>query len=238
MKKFFRRKIINLLRFFISILITKKGKDLTKDAIILGRGVELEDYYKNFNKLNMVKNVFTINFKKEDIGENLISLRNKNIFPVLNIEEPVMSILQIIKLNISECFIARTKDQIIELKNKRNFNANLYGKVNLFEGQKVKEFFDKKISTSGLLTVIFLTKVIGVKNIFIFGFDFYQEGMYKISDINNFDSIESIKIHKENGKKSLMDFKKFIIENPHINFYFPKKTKININTRNFKLLDF
>ncbi len=238
MKKYIRGKIINLLRFLISIVITKKDIDFTKDAIILGRGVDLVDYYENYDQLKNIKNVFTINFKKNDIGENLVSLKNKNIFPVLNIEEPVMSILQIIKLNISECFIARTKDQIIELKNKRNFNANLYGKVNLFEGKEVKEFFDKKISTSGLLTVIFLTKIIGVKNIFIFGFDFYQEGMYKISDINNFETIESIKIHKENGKKSLIDFKKFIIENSHVNFYFPKKTKINVNARNFKLLDF
>ena len=101
MIKFLRKYLITFIRILISIFVNNRSSigDID-DLIILGRGSSLVDYYKNFNQLDNIKNIATINFTKKDIGNNIKSLENKNIIPVINIEEPVISLFQIVKLTL------------------------------------------------------------------------------------------------------------------------------------------
>ena len=119
------------------------------------------------------------------------------------------------------CFISRTLDQKEETEKKRNYKGSLYGKVNYFTGQIVKDFYDKKISGSGLLAVIYCVKILKIKNIYLFGFDFYQQGMHNVSLIDNFKTEESIKVHLDDGKRSKIDFENFIESNSETNIDFP-----------------
>ena len=101
MIKFLRKYLITFIRILISIFIPNRNSvNDIDDLIILGRGSSLVDYYKNFNQLSNVKNIAIINFTKKDIGNNIKSLENRNVIPVINIEEPVISLFQIIKLKI------------------------------------------------------------------------------------------------------------------------------------------
>jgi hypothetical protein len=238
MKKTIRKILIYFLRFLMSLFISKKKILLSKDLIILGRGMSLNSYFNNYKKLNKIENVLTVNFTKKDVDYKVNSLRNKNIIPLVNIEEPIMSLFHIVKLNISMCFISRTLDQKEETEKRRNYKGSLYGKVNYFTGQIVKDFYDKKISGSGLLAVVYFVKILKVKNIYLFGFDFYQQGMHNISLIDNFKTEESIKVHLDDGKKSKIDFENFIENNKETNFFFPKNTNISVKSSNFYLLDF
>ena len=238
MKKTIRKILIYFLRFLMSLFISKKKILLSKDLIILGRGMSLNSYFNNYKKLNKIENVLTVNFTKKDVDYKVNSLRNKNIIPLVNIEEPIMSLFHIVKLNISMCFISRTLDQKEETEKRRNYKGSLYGKVNYFTGQIVKDFYDKKISGSGLLAVVYFVKILKVKNIYLFGFDFYQQGMHNISLIDNFKTKESIEVHLDDGKKSKIDFENFIENNKETNFFFPKNTNISVKSSNFYLLDF
>ena len=238
MKKTIRKILIYFLRFLMSLFISKKKILLSKDLIILGRGMSLNCYFNNYKKLNKIENVLTVNFTKKDVDYKVNSLRNKNIIPLVNIEEPIMSLFHIVKLNISMCFISRTLDQKEETEKRRNYKGSLYGKVNYFTGQIVKDFYDKKISGSGLLAVVYFVKILKVKNIYLFGFDFYQQGMHNISLIDNFKTKESIEVHLDDGKKSKIDFENFIENNKETNFFFPKNTNISVKSSNFYLLDF
>ncbi len=237
-KRYLRKLTIILIRQFIKLFITKKEFSLSEDLIVLGRGKTLNSYFDNFEKLKNINNLLTVNFTKRDMSKNIDSLTTKNVIPIINIEEGVMPLLKIIKFNISQCFIARTSDQKEETEKRRNFKGLLYGKVNYFSGKMVKDFYDKKISGSGLLAVIYFVNVIKVKNIYIFGFDFYQQGMHNLSMIDNFKTEESIKVHIEDGKKSIKDFENFIENNKETNFFFPKNTNISVKSSNFNLLDF
>lgn len=237
-KNYFRKTIIILLRKIISFFITKKEFSLQDDLIVLGRGQSLNNYFKNFEKLKHIKNILIVNFTKRDIDKNIGSILGKNVIPIINIEEPIIPLLKIIKLNISSCFIVRTEDQKEKTEKRRNFKGLLYGKVNYFTGKLVKNFYDKKISGSGLLAVVYFVNVMKVKNIYIFGFDFYQQGMHNLSMINNFKTKESIRIHLEDGKKSIKDFENFIENSKETKFFFPKNTNISVKSINFSLLDF
>ena len=238
MKKTIRKILIYFLRFLMSLFISKKKILLSKDLIILGRGMSLNSYFNNYKKLNKIENVLTVNFTKKDVDYKVNSLRNKNIIPLVNIEEPIMSLFHIVKLNISMCFISRTLDQKEETEKRRNYKGSLYGKVNYFTGQIVKDFYDKKISGSGLLAVVYFVKILKVKNIYLFGFDFYQQGMHNISLIDNFKTKESIEVHLDDGKKSKIDFENFIENNKETNFFFTKNTNLSVKSSNFYLLDF
>ncbi len=237
-KQHLRKFIICTIRKFITFFISKKELSLSDDLIILGRGKSLNTYFENYDKLKKINNLLIVNFTKEDIGNNINSLKNKNIIPIINIEEPIIPILNIIKLNISLCFIARTEDQKKDTEKRRNFKGLIYGKVNYFTGKIVKDFYDKKISGSGLLAAIYFVNILRVKNVYIFGFDFYQRGMHNISMIDNFKTEENIKVHVEDGKKSIRNFENFIENSPETNFFLPKDTNISVKSTNFHLLDF
>ncbi len=238
MIKFLRKYLITFIRILISIFIPNRNSvNDIDDLIILGRGSSLVDYYKNFNQLSNVKNIAIINFTKKDIGNNIKSLENRNVIPVINIEEPVISLFQIIKLKIKNCYITRMENQKLTSKLNRNYKGVLYGKLNYFRGDIVNTFYEKQVG-SGFLAVVFFSKILKVKNIYLFGFDFYQIGMHNVSLIENFGSEKSIILHKRNGKKNLIEFEKFITNTPDTNFYFPKDTNISVNSSNFKLLDF
>ena len=81
-------------------------------------------------------------------------------------------------------------------------------------------------------------KILKIKNIYLFGFDFYQQGMHNVSLIDNFKTEESIKVHLDDGKRSKIDFENFIESNSETNFFFPKDTNISVKSSNFYLLDF
>lgn len=237
-KKYLRKKIIILLRKIISLFINKKEFSMQDDLIVLGRGKSLNNYFQNFEKLKHIKNVLIVNFTKQDIDEHFNSILDKNVIPIINIEEPIIPLWKIIKLNISSCFIARTEDQKEKTEKRRNFKGLLYGKVNYFTGKIVKDFYDKVITGSGFLAVVYFVNVLKVKNIYIFGFDFYQQGMHNVSMIDNFKTEESMKLHQEDGKKVIKDFENFIKNNKESNFFFPKNTNISVKSSNFHLLDF
>ena len=237
-KKYLRKLTIILIRNFIKLFISKKELSLSEDLIVLGRGKTLNNYFDNYEKLKNINNLITVNFTKRDLGKNIDSLTNKNVIPIINIEEGVIPLLKIIKLNISQCFITRTLDQKEETEKRRNFKGLLYGKVNYFTGKMVKDYYDKIITGSGFLAVVYFVNVLKVKNIYIFGFDFYQQGMHNVSMIDNFKTEESLNIHQEHGKKVIRDFENFIKNSKETNFFFPKNTNISVKSSNFHLLDF
>lgn len=237
-KKKIRIVILKFLRIIISFFIEKKNSKLSDEIIVLGRGISLNSYYKNFYKLKNVKDVLIINFEKRDFGKNLNSLINKNVVPVVNLDEVIISIYQIIKLSITSSFIARLESQKTETELKRqSYKSILYGELRYFEDY---QFIDPDLLNrgAGFLTVVYLTLVLKVKNIYIFGFDFYQMGMHNISLLENFGSKSNMIAHQDHGKENLIKFQNFIIQNPQTNFYLPKETNIRVNAKNFFTLDY
>jgi hypothetical protein len=146
-----------------------------------------------------------------------------------------LPIIDIIKLNISECYFVRLHDDMEKIKNKRNFKSLLYGKVNNFYGERMRSFFDEKTG-AGYVSIVFFSQVIKVKNIYLFGFDFYQEGMHNVSMVENFKTKKIMNHHIRKGKKILKKFQKFMVKNQSTNFFLPKNSILKTDARNIKIL--
>lgn len=239
-KKFFRYCIFTSIGILIH-LFKKKVKKISKSKIIiLGRGRTLKYYYENYTKFKNIKDIVLVNFSSEDIGNYFYTLKGKRVHIVMNIVEEVISIFQIMFLNFGKVFIARFKKNDVANKNyglvRKDSKANLYGQVNFFCDRNIIPFDNKKMG-AGFLTIVYFVLKFKIKNVYLFGFDFYQEGLkFNFYNRNDFKNKKQALQHSISGKKNIKLFHKFIKTNKKTTFFYPEKNSVYKKISNFKLL--
>lgn len=232
-------KIIRLVYLTLGLIIRfikTRDETINKKVIFLGRGTSTKFFFENINKFKDIKDVVLLNYRKEDL-KNINILKNKRVHIVMNTAEPVLSFLQIIKIKIGKVYIARFKENATDIKTsfiyKKKINRGcIYGKVDFFSDLKLIPFYDIKMGT-GIISLIYFVKKFNLKEVYVFGFDFYQD---KLDNRHEFQIKTVAKEHVESGKNNIKLFSKFLDVSPQTIFFFPKITKVFFKSKNFKII--
>ena len=241
-KKYFRLILFSLIGFLFQILKGKNDDKINnKQVIFLGRGQSLKYFYKNYEKFRLIRDVVIINFTKQDISGNLFIFKKKRVHVVMNIVEDVLSLWQIFNIKFGKVFISRfykndTEDKSYSLKRKDS-KANLYGNVSFYCDRKLIPF-NPKVMGAGFLAVVYFVIKYKIKKAYLFGFDFYQEGLkFNYYSRNDFKTKKDAIRHQNTGKKNIKLFHKFVKSRMNTIFYFPAKNNAYKKLKNFKLMD-
>tara|TARA_B100000963_G_C22606775_1_gene662897 strand:+ start:207 stop:917 length:711 start_codon:yes stop_codon:yes gene_type:complete len=231
------KRLLYLTLGLIIEFIKKKDETISDKVIFLGKGESKKFFFENINKFNEIKDVVIINYERKDL-KNINFYKNKRVHVVMNTTEPVLSFLQIIKIKIGKVYITRFKKNASDIKTssiyKKKINRGcIYGKVDFFSDLKLIPFHDNQMG-SGLVSLIYFVKKFNLKEVYLFGFDFYQD---KLDNRLDFKLANIAKQHVESGKNNIKLFKKFLDISPQTMFFFPKITKIFIESKNFKIIE-
>lgn len=232
-------KIKRVVYFTFGLIINfikKRDLRINEKVIFLGKGESKKFFFENINKFSNIKDIVIINYEKKDL-KNINSLNNKRVHIVMNTTEPVLSFLQIIKINIGKVYIARFKKNAFNLKNSAKFKENInrgcvYGNVDFFSDLNLIPFYHIEMG-SGLISLIYFIKKFNLKDVYLFGFDFYQD---ELDDRPDFKSKTFAKKHVESGKLNIELFSKFLEASSQTKFFFPNTTKILLKSKNFKII--
>ena len=111
----FRIILFSFISKIIFLFKRKKKKFSKKNMIVLGRGESLREFYKNYKMYKFIKDIFLVNFRKTDILY-LDAFEGKRVHIVFNIEEVILSLYQIFKLNINFVYLNRFKELLDKKK--------------------------------------------------------------------------------------------------------------------------
>ena len=201
--RFFNKIYCSLFGMIIKFFTEYSSETPIENIIILGRGKSLQYFFKNYKEFEHIKHIVLANFQGDDLNsKTILSLKNKTIHFMLSRIEPTIPISQILKLKIGKVFFAKP----IKLKedsssNRVLFSGNLYGtKVNYLTD--IQEKYLKFCAGTGLYAIINSIESWNIKNVYLFGFDFYSTDYH--DGKQHFEIRERVSIFKK-PEKSIID---------------------------------
>ncbi len=188
------RKIIFFFVGLINILFLKSKNEIPYDeAVILGRGKSVLQYYKDKSHISDIKHIFVVNFRNNDVPEGYLEkLNDKIVHLFISVAEviPPLKYLKSFKIGrviFSRCEIMRRK----EYGRRKSFKANIIlNKLEYMPNSLINFWW---LQNSGLFAMCYMCKVWNLKKIYIFGFNFYSDDY-----LNNSIETELKKANREN----------------------------------------
>lgn len=222
---------------FINSLFMKFSNEIpNNDLIITGRGESLNVLKDNYELFSNLNHIMLINFCKNDFKNlNLNFLRNKIIHICVNITEDIIPINLLFRFTFGKILIARYENfRPNSINHKRkNYKANIYANKVKFYPEKMKEYW--WLDNSGLLSMAYSLEILKIKNLYLFGFDFYQGDFHNSTLVQGFTSKKDSEEHKKAGLKLMKNFSKLIDQFPQTNFYLPDTHNFQVyNQKNVK----
>lgn len=170
------RKVLFL---FLGILLNPffnfSNKKPDKNVVILGRGQSTKYFFKNYKKFFKFKSIFFVNFCSEDFPKNFQEIfRNKIIFLFTNITETIPSIFILSKLVLGKVFIGRCESmKTFNYGRRKSYKCNILYKKFYYLPDKLLKFW--WLNNNGLITICYAANLSNIKNIYLFGFNFYSD---------------------------------------------------------------
>lgn len=235
------RKILFL---FIGIVLSRffnfSNKKPGKNVVILGRGQSTSYFFKKYKRFYKYKHIFFVNFQTEDFPKNFQEIfNNKIVYLFTNIIETIPSIFILFKLKIGKVFLGRCNSmKSFNYGRRKSYKCNiLYKKFTYLPDNLLKFWW---LNNNGLMCICYVANISNVKNIYLFGFNFYFD-----SYISKTIKDEVKKTNKEHYKQLInaryklkKNFLRLIKLFPNINFHIfikknifkklPKNLYINI----------
>tara|TARA_B100000886_G_C20402904_1_gene483419 strand:- start:499 stop:1230 length:732 start_codon:yes stop_codon:yes gene_type:complete len=226
--KYFRRYFFSIIGFLNSFFIKFSNELPTENIIILGRGESLNVFIKNHKKFSNIKHLILVNFSKQDfenIDKNIF--KNKIVHISVNINEDIIPFHCLYKFTFGKVFISRFKNyKSTNIKpDRKNYKANVYSNRLEYLPEKLKNYW--WVNNSGILAIVYAVYELNIKNIYLFGFDFYQGNFHNSDLYGGFKTSELAIRHQIAGKKLIKNLKKIIGEFSQNNFYFPNLENFN-----------
>ena len=226
--KYFRYFLFLIIGFFNSFFMKFSKEMPDSKLIILGRGESLNYFKKNHKLFENIKHILLINFCKNDFVDfDSKLLENKIVHVCVNIAEDIIPINLLYKLTFGKIFIARYR-KFIPSKvnpNRKNYKANIYSnKVKYFPQLMKKHWW---LNNSGLFSIAYALEILKIKNLYLFGFDFYQGNFHNSNLEDGFLTKKDAEDHKAAGVILKKNFSSLIDQFPQNIFYLP-------DTENFR----
>ena len=172
----FRKFCFNFLGIILRPIFKFNNNEIASKLIILGRGVSSNYYFYNHKKFAKIKDVLMVNFETNDFKKNYKKIfKNKNIFLFNNVNEPTPSIKILYNLNISKVLFGRIESMRNTDYGKRKSYKNdiLNRKVSYLPNQLIKYWW---VNNNGLMGICYAASRKKVKELYLFGFNFYHSG--------------------------------------------------------------
>ena len=216
-----RKIFFNFVGFILRPIFKFNDSESRSNIIVLGRGESSNYYFFNYKKFLKIKDALLVNFETKDFKKNYKdSFKNKNISFFNNVNEPTPSIRILHNLNISKVFFNRLHSMRNTDYGKRKSFKNdiLRGKVSYLPNELINYWW---VKNSGLLCISYAASRKRVKNIYLFGFNFYHSGYMNNSLAVEADSLfpgHSKQLINTRGKLK-KNFIKIVESFPKKNFY-------------------
>ncbi len=251
--KFILFKIIKFIKYSSTGLVNKLFRKIIyfnikemspEKVVVLGRGASANEFfdntYENFSR------IFMINYSQYDLKlKDYKKLINKKITLISNISEVTPNQILILLWNILEVVLVRPNN----FKSKASFDLRETFKLNGV-GVKVRgiintvneEEFPLSLKNSGLIGIYEAAQYCqkkNIKNLFLYGFDFYETVENKNNTLyDDLYSEKQVKEHLEINKKLLFSFEKITNRFSNIIFHITTKSNydfINLNIKKIKI---
>lgn len=245
MRYLLKNKLVRVFLFstlgFINSFFMKFSKDLPfNDVLILGRGESLNLFIKNYEKFSHIKHIVLINFSQSDFKNFDANIFNNKIIHLsLNIVEQIIPFNLMYKYTFGKIFFARylnyKPDGVSD--DRKNFKANVYAnKVEYFPTEMKDLWWTRNC---GIFTIAYFASFLKVKNIYLFGFDFYQGDYHDLDYLDGFrnnylnekKAIYEAQKHKDASSELIKNLKLIINKYQSINFYLP-------DTKNYRYYNY
>ena len=170
---YLRRFFFLLLGIILNPFFNFSNKKPSKNIVILGRGQSTSYFFKNYKKFFKFKSIFFVNFTTEDFPKNFQEIfRNKIIFLFTNIIETIPSIFILFKLVIGKVLLGRCESmKTFNYGRRKSYKCNiLYKKFSYLPDKLLKYWW---LNNNGLMCICYVANLSNIKNIYLFGFNFY-----------------------------------------------------------------
>ena len=242
--KFFIRKIIFFSFGVLNNIFLKKTDEVPEDeAIILGRGKSVKNYYTNKTYIKNIKHIFVVNFRDNDVPKGYLKkLSNKIVHLFISIAEVIPPLKYLKEFKIGKVIFSRCKMmQNLNYGRRKSFKANII--LNRLEYMPDELINFWWLQNSGLFAMCYMSKIWKLKKIHLFGFNFYSdaylnnsiENELKKANRNNYNPQEYLDLIKA-SKKLKNNFIKLVKNCKNTNFYFHGKCKFDKKPKNLKLI--
>ena len=171
-----RKIFFNFIGFILRPIFKFNDSKIGSNIIVLGRGESSNYYFFNYKKFLKIKDALLVNFETQDFKKNYKdSFINKNIFFANNNNEPTPSIRILHNLNISKVLFMRLYSmRDTDYGKRRSFkNDILRNKVSYLPNELIKYWW---VNNSGLMGISYAASRKRIKNLYLFGFNFYHSG--------------------------------------------------------------
>ena len=196
----------------------KKIKKI-KDIVILGRGRSRLFYFDGAK--NEINNTMLVNYESQDLTKKgLLYLSNKKVHIIFNIVEPHLEKNEIEQLEIVSTHVAIPWSmRILGIRKRINKKGNIYGNVKYMSHKIHKRWW---LGNCGLIAIAHAVEVLGIKNIHLYGFDFYLDSGWAKESKQS-----ALEFERENkyGKILKTNFLKYVKKNKQSNFFIKSHTR-------------
>ena len=193
-------------------------KNTIEDIVILGRGRSRLSYFDG--EKNEISNVMLVNYESQDLSKkSLTYLSQKKIHIIFNIVEPHLKKEEIDRLKISSIHVAIPWTmRILGIRKRLHKKGNIYGNVKYMSYKMHKRWW---LGNCGLIAIAHSVEVLKIKNIHLYGFDFYSDPEWANKSYQNNEEYR-----RENQYSQLLknNFYNYIEQNTDTNFYIKAHT--------------
>ena len=193
-------------------------KNTIEDIVILGRGRSRLSYFDG--EKNEISNVMLVNYESQDLSKkSLTYLSQKKIHIIFNIVEPHLKKEEIDRLKISSIHVAIPWTmRILGIRKRLHKKGNIYGNVKYMSYKMHKRWW---LGNCGLIAIAHSVEVLKIKNIHLYGFDFYSDPEWANESYQNNEEYR-----RENQYSQLLknNFYNYIEQNTDTNFYIKAHT--------------
>lgn len=193
-------------------------KNNIEDIVILGRGRSRLFYFDG--EKNEISNVMLVNYESQDLSKkSLTYLSQKKIHIIFNICEPHLKKEEIDRLKISSIHVAIPWTmRILGTRKRLNKRGNIYGNVKYLSYKMHNRWW---LGNSGLIAIAHSVEVLKIKNIHLYGFEFYSDPKWANESYQN---NEEYRRENQYSKTLINNFYNYIEQNPDTNFYIKAHT--------------
>jgi len=207
-------------------------------VVVLGKGRSLK---RVVHFPNDIQDYIVANFTNAEFSQEFIKsrLKNKRIIMMANICENIISPMNVLRYRIEKCQFTRlkangTQDPLRE-KRKHKHVETIGLKMHYLPERLEKDAING--NNTGMIAIVYAVKALKKKNVYLAGFDFYEDDYLTGSLLEHMKTESNVEHHRKAGEKMKNFLVDFISNHHQTRFYIISNAKFGVKLDNVILID-
>jgi len=207
-------------------------------VVVLGRGRSLERvvYFPDDIQDYIVANFTNAEYSKEPIKSRL---KNKRIIMMVNIGENIISPMNVLRYRIEKCQFTRLKTNRTQgpLRERRKYrHVETIGlKMDYLPEHLEKDAISG--NNTGMIAIVYAVKALKKKNVYLAGFDFYEDDYLTGSLLEYMKRESNVEHHRKAGEKMKHFLVDFMSNQNQTKFHIVSNAKFDVKLDNVALVE-